>query len=543
MGKATTLKDVARPTNPNATALVELQNSTSKDHPQAFEIKTSISYATLESSIATISNLLVSQCHIQRGDVISLVARNCTEFLIAYLGIVSVGASIAPLNPDYTVDEYEFYIGDLKAKAIVSIYGQEIPAIQAAASKLNIPIWYVKNNGSKKDELVLSLEGVDQVHLKQHHVALPTPDPEDIAMFLHTSGTTSRPKLVPLSHKNILKSLHNISNTYELSDTDVTLLVMPLFHVHGLIAALLSTIISGGKVVLPPNGKFSASTFWPIVKEYKVTWYTAVPTIHQVLLMRAKSDFLPLKQSDPAAVHLRFIRSCSSALAPSVLTRLEEVFEAPVLEAYGMTEAAHQMASNPLPKYGSRKIGTVGKAQGLKIAILDEQCQVLPAETVGEVCLQGENVTKGYFNNETANQTAFAGGWFHTGDQGKLDSEGYLTLTGRIKELINRGGEKISPLEIDDALLGHPQVSEAISFGGPDEKYGEVVYAAVVLSPEARAADTHVTEKELITFLSERLSKFKVPSKIFFAESLPKNATGKIQRRFVAAHFLEAKKE
>jgi acyl-CoA synthetase (AMP-forming)/AMP-acid ligase II len=270
------------------------------------------------------------------------------------------------------------------------------------------------------------------------------PRPRDVALFLHTSGTTSRPKGVPLSHENLVASLENIKDTYEFTPEDVSLLVMPLFHVHGLMAGLLSPLLSGASVVLPEAGKFSAGTFWQDATEHKVTFYTAVPTMHQILVSRAEQDY-PKDNPPP----LRVIRSCSSSLAPTTLFQVEKLFGAPVLEAYAMTEASHQMTSNPLPKHGERKPGTVGKPQGsVKVAILDDKCRKLGHGEVGEVCIQGPNVTKGYRNNPKANKEAFAGGWFHTGDQGYLSEDGYLTLTGRIKELINRGGEKISPLEV-----------------------------------------------------------------------------------------------
>lgn len=279
---------------------------------------------------------------------------------------------------------------------------------------------------------------------------------------------------------------------------------------------------------MPKGGKFSAQVFWTDVKTHGATWYSAVPTMHQILLARASES------KDHEGVSLRFIRSCSASLAAPVLERLEQMFKAPVLEAYAMTEAAHQMTSNPLPKHGPRKPGSVGKGTNVEITILAEDGKQLPVGEVGEVCIKGQNVTPGYHNNPKATEEAFAYGWFHTGDQGKLDSEGYLTLTGRLKELINRGGEKISPLEVDSALLGCTSVEEAVAFGVPDEKYGEEVNAAVVLKPGATA-----TESEILAVAKEKLGDFKLPKRIFITDSLPKTATGKIQRRFVAEHFLK----
>jgi len=208
----------------------------------------------------------------------------------------------------------------------------------------------------------------------------------------------------------------NIMATYELCEADKTYLVMPLFHVHGLMSALLSTLAAGGVVVLPTGGKFSAQVFWTDIKAHAITWYTAVPTIHQILLARAEEN------KEHEGVPLRFIRSCSASLAAPVLERLESTFKAPVLEAYAMTEAAHQMTSNPLPKYGPHKAGTVGKGTNVEIAILNDKGDILPVGEVGEVCIKGKNVTPGYHNNPKANEEAFLYGWFHTGDQGKLDA-------------------------------------------------------------------------------------------------------------------------
>lgn len=345
---------------------------------------------------------------------------------------------------------------------------------------------------------------------------------------------------VPLSHLNLATSMHNIIGTYELTPADRTLLVMPLFHVHGLVCGLLATLLSGGSAVIPQ--KFSASHFWNDFTEQKCNWYTAgklttggliaishthtflVPTIHQILL-----------RNPPAKVpFIRFIRSCSSSLAPATFQAIEEHFKAPVLEAYAMTEAAHQMTSNPLPKYGKHKPGSVGVGQGVEVVILDEQGK--PVEE-GEVCIRGANVTRGYLNNPKATAESFTqDGYFRTGDQGKKDKDGYLILTGRIKELINRGGEKISPLELDAVLLSHPKVAEAVSFAVPDPMYGQEVHAAVVLKDKSNA---QAIERELQSYCQTKVAKFKVPKRIYVTDVMPKTATGKIQRRVVSQTFFK----
>jgi acyl-CoA synthetase (AMP-forming)/AMP-acid ligase II len=346
-------------------------------------------------------------------------------------------------------------------------------------------------------------------------------DDEDVALVLHTSGTTSRPKLVPLRHRNLFASADNIAATYGLTPGDVALCVMPLFHIHGLMASTMATLRSGGTVVIPP--KFDALTFWPAVQDHGTTWYSAVPTMHQMLLMRNRGE------RPPGAEKLRFIRSSSSALSPETMQQLESRFGAPVLEAYGMTEASHQMASNPLPP-GQRKPGTVGLGTGVRLGVMDDSGTLVPQGDAGEVVIRGPNVIDGYSNNPEADAASFIDGWFRTGDQGTIDADGYLALVGRLKEMINRGGEKIAPREIDDVLKQHPAVGEAVAFGSPHPSWGEEVVAAVVLKEP-------VSEKELIAFARERLADYKVPKKLYIVDKIPTTATGKIQRRSVADSF------
>ncbi len=446
------------------------------------------------------------------ADPVAIVLPNGLEFLATFLATAWARAVAAPLNPAYKVEEFRFYMEDAGCKSVIVPPGDH-PA-RIAAAELNLALWEASRDSAGKVRLQ-RLSGTAAAT-----VETGSPQPDDVALFLHTSGTTSRPKGVPLTHANLMTSIRNIARTYQLTPGDASLIVMPLFHVHGLLGATLSTLHTGGTAVIP--ARFSASTFWPHAAAHRVNWYSAVPTIHQVLLARADAD------QAPRGV-LRFIRSCSSALAPAVFAQLEERFGAPVLEAYGMTEAAHQMSSNPLPP-APRKPGSVGRGTGVEVAILDEQGQLLPPGKQGEVSIRGANVMHGYLNNPQANAQAFTKGYFRTGDQGFVDTDGYLTLTGRIKELINRGGEKISPLEVDAALLEHPAIAEAVCFAAADPKYGEEVHAAVVLKGDA-------TAEEIQAFCRERLADFKVPKRIYIAQQVPRTATGKIQRRHVAAHF------
>ncbi len=467
-------------------------------------------YGELRDEVERVAEILASM--VTPRQAVSIVLPNSLEFLVVFLAVARAGAIAAPLNSAYTLGEFKFFMEDSDSRLVILPEGDHTgrdAANQLGIASLNAGL-------DTEGKVQLSQNGAKLTHRKD----ILGPSPDDIALFLHTSGTTSRPKGVPLTHANLLASLQNIGITYALTPNDTAMVVMPLFHVHGLIGVALSTLRTGGSIVVPP--RFSASRFWLEQGLTGATWYSAVPTIHQILLMRADGDNAPRES-------FRFIRSCSAALAPSVFDDLEARFGAPVLEAYGMTEASHQMASNPLPPR-DRRPGTVGTGTGVEIAVMDDDGKLLDTDRTGEVVIKGPNVTLGYHNNPTANEEAFTNGWFRTGDQGLLDTGGVLTLTGRIKELINRGGEKISPLEVDAVLLQHPCVAEAVCFSVPDVKYGEAVQAAVVASNPASEADIR-------SFCGNHLADFKVPDRIYLVESLPRTATGKIQRRNVAAQF------
>ncbi|THG00295.1 hypothetical protein TEA_007498 [Camellia sinensis var. sinensis] len=456
--------------------------------------KFDLTYDRLHQLIEHAASRLLS-AGVMPGDVVALTFPNTVEFIIMFLAVIRVRATAAPLNSAYTSDEFEFYLSDSESKLLItSKEGNE--RAQAAASKLKIT--HVTAALPQADSEV-SLSSSTHSELNLDSVSKIINQPSDTALFLHTSGTTSRPKGVPLTQINLASSVQNIK----------------------------SFTRAGAAVTLPAAGRFSASTFWSDMNNYKATWYTAVPTIHQIVLDRHFS------KPEPAYPKLRFIRSCSASLAPAILSRLEEAFGAPVLEAYAMTEATHLMSSNPLPEDGPHKAGSVGKPVGQEMAILDENGVQQEAGKSGEVCIRGPNVTKGYKNNPEANKSAFRFGWFHTGDLGFLDSDGYLHLVGRIKELINRGGEKISPIEVDAVLLSHPDIAQAVAFGVPDDKYGEEINCAVI-----PREGSNIDEAEVSRFCKTNLAAFKVPKMVFITDSLPKTATGKIQRRFVAEHFL-----
>jgi acyl-CoA synthetase (AMP-forming)/AMP-acid ligase II len=498
----TTLLDLLGPVPGNRTAIVLPEQNIR------------ITYQGLRDQIEALAADLAA-LGIGSGDRVGMALPNGLPTIVCFFAASMVGTA-APLNPGYKEDEFRFYLEDTSARVLLLPPNGADEARRAAADRVRV--------------LSVEMDAAGTVRLSgssaPHAGSFAPPTVDAAALILHTSGSTGRPKRVPLSHANLSISAGNVGRTYGLNADDVALCVMPLFHVHGLVASTLATLASGGTVVVP--SKFSPLSFWRIARDHHATWYSAVPTLHQLLLARAE----PGSARPEGAERLRFIRSCSASLAPQVMHDLEAAFGVPVLEAYGMTEAAHQMASNPLPP-SARKPGSVGAGTGVDISIMGGEGQHLRAGDRGEVVIKGANVIRGYENNPEANATSFVDGWFRTGDQGYLDSDGYLTLVGRLKELINRGGEKISPREIDEVLLTHPAVAEAVAFGVPHPTWGEEVAAVVVL----REA---VKESDLLAYCKERLADFKRPKQIYITETIPRTATGKIQRRLVAEAFSRA---
>ena len=464
------------------------------------------SYGELRETAGRIGRSLAA-AGIGAGDAVAMSLPNGPEIVAAFLGVVEAGAAAAPLNQAYTADEFHTYLDDLRPRAMLFMRGEQ-SAARAACDALGVR--QLELTGARTAEL--GLHGVASGAAERR-------DPDATALLLHTSGTTSKPKGVPIRQRNLAASARAVAATYRLGADDASHCAMPLFHVHGLVASTLATLASGGCVIAPR--RFSASAFWEECAAHAATWYSAVPTIHRILLSRAEDG-----ASEHAGNGLRFARSCSSALPGPLMQAFEQSFALPLVEAYGMTEAAHQMASNPLPP-GERRAGSVGRATGTEIAILGDDWGALPAETVGEVCVRGPGVVDGYRANPEATAASFRDGWFRTGDSGLLSDDGYLSLAGRIKELINRGGEKISPHEVEDALLAHPDVVEAVAFALPDAKYGETVAAAVV----TRSA---LAEDILRAHCGERLAAFKVPVRVHVVEAIPKGPTGKVQRRLLA---------
>jgi len=480
------------------------------DEPLSFEALKSLIDATVA---------ILNAHGVGSGDRVAIVLNNGPAMATCFLGIAA-GAAAAPLNPAYKSEEFEFYLTDLEPKILVIEEDQQSPAVDVAG-KLGIPVVRLRAMpewGAGHFALLFPGELKERTPASRGFGKT-----DDIALLLHTSGTTSRPKLVPLRHGNLCASAFNVAATLRLAEDDRGLNMMPLFHIHGLVAGLLAPLCAGGCVISSKG--FNALKFFGWLAEARPTWYTAVPTMHQAILGRASKSAEIIK-SNP----LRFIRSSSSSIPPQVIREIEDIFGCPLIESYGMTEASHQMASNPLPP-GVRRPGSVGLPAGPEIAIADENGRRLGHGETGEIVIRGENVMNGYVNNEKANAEAFTTeGFFRTGDQGVIDADGYLSITGRLKEIINRGGEKVSPREIDEVLMDHPSVAQCVCFAVPHAKLGEDIAVAIVLR-EATIAD----ERSIKEFCSSRLAKFKVPETVIFLEEIPKGATGKLQRIGLAA--------
>ena len=478
---------------------------------RAPEDKSPVSYGQLANAVEELANGL-HELGIGPSDRVAVVLPPGPEFIELLLATASLGAAAAPLNPSYSESEFAFYLDDLRPRAIVLPGGELAAARRATPSE--VAIVEVALAPGRPPELVADRRSAPSPDRR-------SPTPDDVALLLHTSGTTSRPKQVPLRHRNLMASARSIVRHYELSSSDVSYCAMPLFHIHGIVASTLAPLVTRGTVIVPR--RVAPGRFWSQAAGHGVTWYSASPTLHGMLLERAPA-------TRPAAMSLRFARSSSSAMSSELAERAESYLQAPMLEAYGMTEASHEMSANPLPPR-PRRVGTVGVPTGAEVQIVDNEGIPCGEGKTGEVVVRGPGIMSGYLGNDKANAEGFFGEWFRTGDQGRM-LDGYLTLVGRLKEIIIRGGENISPLELEAVLMLHPAVGEAVIYGIPDKKYGQVVGAAVI-----PAAET--TEGELIAHCKEHVAAFKVPTVVHIVESVPRTPTGKVQRPRMAAHFGE----
>jgi acyl-CoA synthetase (AMP-forming)/AMP-acid ligase II len=468
----------------------------------------SISHGELASAVLRLAGQLAG-LGAGAGQRVAMVLPNGPEVVELLLAVAAVGATAAPLNPSYTSAEYRFYLDDLDPGLVLIQAGRGADARAAAGERTIVDV-----ASQPPGPPLLSVAGRPATQ----QAPFTPGSAEDVALLLHTSGTTRRPKQVPLRQRNVMASVRAIAAHYALTGHDISYCAMPLFHVHGLIASALAQLGAGGSVVTPR--RLTPRRYWQQLTELGVTWVSASPTIHAELSRHG---------SKPAPA-LRFARSCSSALPPAQQAELARLYQAPVLEAYGMTEASHQLTANPLPPRPARP-GTVGIPAGAEVRIVDKAGRDVPGGQAGEVAVRGPGVTSGYLNDPGANAESFFDGWFRTGDRG-LFTDGYLRLEGRIKELIIRGGENISPAEVEAVLKSHPAVAEAVCFGIDDVKYGQVVGAAVTLRGDASAASLRAACQAV-------LADFKVPREIYVVDRIPRTPTGKIQRNRIAAQLAE----
>ena len=467
-----------------------------------------LSYRRLDRHIDDIGRTLRAK-GIGRDDRLAVLMPNGPDLAVAIVA-TAANAACASINPAYSAEELDRYFADLKPRALILPAKVDLPARRVAQAR-DLPVLDLTPTG----------EAAGLFTLAGTAAGAPSSDPVGpgaIALFLFTSGTTSRPKIVPLTHINICTSAFSAVAALQLSEADRCLNVLPLFHGHGLIATVMTSLAAGAGVVCTPG--CDVNRFFGWLREFAPTWYSAVPTMHQAILAQAR-----LNPDQVAGIRLRLVRSASAPLPPRVFAELEQTFDTSVIEFYGMTETASApIACNPLPPRRS-KPGSVGIPVGLDVAIMNDRGDVLPAGETGHVTVRGASVMPGYDGDAAATAAAFAGDWFKTGDQGFFDDEGYLYLSGRTREMINRGGENIAPREVDEALLEHPAVAEAVTFAVPHATLGEDVAAAVVLRPNADA-----TPKDIRQFAAGRLADFKVPRQVLIVGQLPKGSTGKVQR-------------
>lgn len=498
-------------------ALLAVQATSLRDRPAIGDAAgQTIDYAELHRRVNELAAAL-RQCGIRRDSRVAIVMPNGFPIALALLA-VSCAAIAVPLNPVYQAEELENYFREAHISEVL-VLEDRAPAARAVAEKFQLPVITMSAGG----------ERLTSSSARSPAVPPEAPAPDDVALILLTSGSTGRPKKVPLTHRNLCAGAANVSQSLNLTEQDICLSMWEQHHIGGLVDLLLAPLISGGYVICA--GSFDAGRFYTLLSSAKPSWFQGVPTTLRELLHLGKARHEPAKASS-----LRFLRSVAAALPPPQMAELETFFGVPVIQTFGMTEAAPLITTNRLPP-GLRKPGSVGSPCGPEVAVMDNAGRPLPAGQHGEVAVRGENVFAGYEADAEANAQTRRYGWFYTGDIGYFDDDGYLFLLGRVKELINRGGEKISPYEVEAVLTQHPAVSEAVVFAQPHRSLGEDVGAALVL----RTGHT-LTETQARAWVAERLSSFKIPRTILFLDRLPRCPVGKVRRQDISLLAQQANK-
>ncbi|MCL7378057.1 FadD7 family fatty acid--CoA ligase [Streptomyces sp. 35G-GA-8] len=516
--------DLYRP--PALTGLSDLLDRHARERPRSRALvvtgdRVPLSYGALAALAGDVADRL-GRTGLRRGEVIGLVSANTAEFVVALLGAARAGLVVAPVDPALPAARLTDRFEALGARVVLR---GPAAADTAPAALAGFPAWPLRVDISHAGTATVALDTA--AHAMRPARGAAGELSERDALVLFTAGTTGRAKMVPLTHANVAASVRDICATYELGPGDATVAVMPFFHGHGLVAALLASLASGGCVLLPERGRFTAHTFWDDVRAVSASWFTAVPTIHEILLDRSATEY-----PGPRAAPLKFVRSCSAPLNTATQRALERTFGAPLLSAYGMTESTHQTTSEPLPEHGYLKQGSVGSSTGARLRVVDRHGRTCPAGTQGEVWVKGPTVTRGYLGDPEGTAHSFTDGWLRTGDLGTLDEDGYLYLTGHIKNLINRGGEKISSEHVEDVLAGCPGVAEAAVFPIPDARYGQRVGAAVVVREGENLGSEHI-----LRYCRNRLSAVEVPDRLDVVAALPHTAKGGLDRRAVADRY------
>ncbi|WP_199547830.1 FadD7 family fatty acid--CoA ligase [Streptomyces sp. N35] len=497
---------------PAITGLADLLDRPVRERPSATALvhgadRVRLSYRALRDLAEDVAQRL-TRSGLRRGDTVALVAANTVEFVVGLLGAARAGLLVAPVDPGWAKDQLAERLAGLAARAVL------------ASPDVCVPEAWTLTVDAARGAVALVEGEVREARGEDR------PDPADV-LVLFTVGTSDRAKMVPLTDINVMAAVRGICGTYELGPGDATVAVMPFFHSHGLFATLLASLASGGCVLLPDGGRFSATTFWDDVRAVAATWFTAVPAVHELLLERSERDY-----PGPRAAPLKFVRSSSAPLNTATQRALERTFGAPLLTAYGMTESTHQVTSEPLPQHGFLKHASAGRPTGAELRIADAQGRPCATGSEGEVWVRGPAVARGYLADPAATSRGFQDGWLRTGDLGRLDEDGYLFLSGRIRNLIHRGGRRISPEYVEDILAGCPGVLEAAVFALPDGELGQRVGAAVV----AREGE-HLGSEQVLHYCRGRLASPGVPDRVEIVASLPHTAQGGLDRQAVRERF------
>jgi long-chain acyl-CoA synthetase len=480
----------------------------------------SFTYREFDAAVNRAASMLAAR-GIRKGDVVSLLLPNGVEYVIAYFACFKLGALAGPVNSLLKSEEMAYVVGNSEAKVFLydSQFAEQVEELRASVPTLTDALVFDDEAEATKD-FADAPEGRHETQL----------EPEDEAIIIYTSGTTGKPKGCLLTHANLLANARQIVEWLGFNVEDRLLTIMPLFHMNAVSVTTLSTLYAGGSTVVSP--RFSATRFWQIINEYRITSFGSVATMLSMLLA-TYPDGVPEGLS---AERLRFAMCGSAPVPAEVMRRFEETFGCLVVEGYGLSESTCRSTFNPPD--ARRRVGSCGLPIGNEMRIVDEEDRELPVGEAGEIVMRGENVFKGYFKNEEATARAFRGGWFHTGDVGYRDAEGFFHIIDRKSDMIIRGGENIYPREIDELLYKHPSIAEAAAVGVPDELYGEEV-AAFVVAKEGHA----LTADEIIAHCREHLADFKCPKAVRVVSALPKGPTGKVLKRELQARWGRRKDE